>query len=82
VCVDDLHDVDRSTGEAAVVMVGLAGEALAGGGGCSALHVSLYQVVCFVVQCDAGWRLPLCLRGGVVDMVLWACGASMTSVVT
>jgi len=46
------------------------------------LHVAVYQVACFDEICDAGLRFPLRLRVEVVDMRLWACGVSMTSLVT
>jgi len=58
------------------------GGALDAIGGCRVLRVALYQIACFGKICDAGLRLPLMLRGEVVGMRLWACGVSMTPLVT
>jgi len=54
-------------GKAAVIMVSMVGGMTNGSGGCVALlHVVLYQVACFVELCNAGLRLPLSLRGGLL----------------
>ncbi len=51
-------------------------------GNCRVLRMVMYQVACFDKICAAALRFPLRLRVEVVDMILQACGVSMTSLVT